>query len=598
MWLNVNEFFCLAKSLTHAPSQGRPFVLLPPPSKAHFKMADPDADGEDEYEENPDYYSILNIRKEATDEEIRSAYRRMCVTYHPDKHLDLKNKQVAENIFARIHKAYEVLSEPQTKMIYDTYGQKGLDAGWDLIERKRTPQEIREEYERLQREAEQRRIEQRTNPTGSITVQIDATDIFNSSEIDDPFYEDERSFLPSIEIRGMTINQSIEAPITKDNTAVLSGSLQNQNGNGSGSIDVSLKRVFTNKSWGEVEVGAGNGATLKLKGFHNLGKKMFASATINSALQQSKLNAGLQAMVARQLSKHSMGYLSWSGGRMSAMTSTFIRNTEHYHFMAQLQIGIPHSLALVSYTHKFGTDAKVKVSCRYGIFGFLFEYGCEHKVTSLSRLGASMSIGQASGVTLKIKIHRHTQSFNFPILLSEVVSPSAIFYGTVAPVVTYVTIKALILLPMIREQRKKDREAARLKHAKLIAERKKQAEAEILLLTHSYERAVEVEQARHGLIIREAWYGRCLSSGEKHTPDAPYLVNVTIPVQCLVKESKLILTNATKSQLHGFYDPCIDEEKHLKIIYEFRDAVHEAVFQDHEPVRIPKQSHKISFKVS
>ena len=44
-----------------------------------------------------------------------------------------------------------------------------------------------------------------------------------------------------------------------------------------------------------------------------------------------------------------------------------------------------------------------------------------------------------------------------------------------------------------------------------------------------------------------------------------------------------------QSQLNGFYDPCINEDKYLKIVYEFRDALHEAVFQDDEPVRIPKQ---------
>lgn len=74
-------------------------------------------------------------------------------------------------------------------MIYDIYGQKGLDAGWDVIERRRTPQEIREEYERLQREAEERRIEKRTNPKGSTELQIDASDLFTKEE--DPYYQDE-----------------------------------------------------------------------------------------------------------------------------------------------------------------------------------------------------------------------------------------------------------------------------------------------------------------------------------------------------------------------------------------------------------------------
>ena len=40
---------------------------------------------------------------------------------------------------------------------------------------------------------------------------------------------------------------------------------------------------------------------------------------------------------------------------------------------------------------------------RFGVMGLVFDYGCEHKITSFSRLGAFMSIGQITGVTLKIK---------------------------------------------------------------------------------------------------------------------------------------------------------------------------------------------------
>ena len=133
-------------------------------NKPNTNMADPDAENdEDELSEALDYYSILNVRREASSDEIRNAYRRMCVMYHPDKHTDPKHKAIAEHIFSKVHKAHDVLSNEQTRMIYDIYGQKGLDAGWEVVERKRSPQEIREEYERLQREAEERRARAEEN---------------------------------------------------------------------------------------------------------------------------------------------------------------------------------------------------------------------------------------------------------------------------------------------------------------------------------------------------------------------------------------------------------------------------------------------------
>ena len=51
----------------------------------------------------------------------------------------------------------------------------------------------------------------------------------------------------------------------------------------------------------------------------------------------------------------------------------------------------------------------------------------------------------------------------------------------------------------------------------------------------------------------------------------------------------LVLFLSLQSNLSGFYDPCPEEEKMLRIRYLFRDAMHEVTYEDKEPVRIPKQ---------
>lgn len=56
--------------------------------------------------DHQDYYSILNIPRNASIEEIRNAYKRLCVLYHPDKHLEETSKGVARTIFNKIHTAY------------------------------------------------------------------------------------------------------------------------------------------------------------------------------------------------------------------------------------------------------------------------------------------------------------------------------------------------------------------------------------------------------------------------------------------------------------------------------------------------------------
>lgn len=64
-----------------------------------------------------DYYSILGISKSASADEIKKAYRKQALSWHPDKHSD--NKATAEAKFKEINEAYQVLSNPQKKQMYD-----------------------------------------------------------------------------------------------------------------------------------------------------------------------------------------------------------------------------------------------------------------------------------------------------------------------------------------------------------------------------------------------------------------------------------------------------------------------------------------------
>uniref|UniRef100_A0A7V4N2M8 Chaperone protein DnaJ n=1 Tax=Thermodesulfobacterium geofontis TaxID=1295609 RepID=A0A7V4N2M8_9BACT len=70
-----------------------------------------------------DYYTILGVPRDATQEEIKRAYRRLALKYHPDRNPG--NKE-AEEKFKEISEAYEVLSDPEKRAIYDAYGYSGL----------------------------------------------------------------------------------------------------------------------------------------------------------------------------------------------------------------------------------------------------------------------------------------------------------------------------------------------------------------------------------------------------------------------------------------------------------------------------------------
>ena len=70
-----------------------------------------------------DYYEVLGISRSASDNEIKKAYRKLAMKYHPDRNPDDKE---AEESFKQATEAYEVLSDGQKRQIYDAYGHEGL----------------------------------------------------------------------------------------------------------------------------------------------------------------------------------------------------------------------------------------------------------------------------------------------------------------------------------------------------------------------------------------------------------------------------------------------------------------------------------------
>ncbi len=74
------------------------------------------------------YYEILEVSREASLEEIRTAYRRLALKYHPDKN---PGDHVAEEQFKEISEAYQVLADTEKRQLYDLYGDAGL-VGLDL----------------------------------------------------------------------------------------------------------------------------------------------------------------------------------------------------------------------------------------------------------------------------------------------------------------------------------------------------------------------------------------------------------------------------------------------------------------------------------
>lgn len=547
-------------------------------------FSDEELEREVSNEDQNEYYTLLNVPRDASPEEIRSAYRRLCRIYHPDRYQDESKQETASHFFKRIQEAYHILNDHRLRAVYDLRGRKGVEDDRAIIERTTLPSELMEEYEKLKALFEERTYIQEANPRGLFQVTLNATPVTLGGE--GPL---------SILLKNVYMQQAVDARITNSTNLGLVGSVFASHSGFYYGFHTGFRQQLAKHNWIKTNFITAPFPGIGVDFYRNLTDKMYITSENVFQISPNGFGLSLNAQLARKLDDQTSAILKVKDSGNAVGLAVTRQISDKLNLSGDVLVGYRTSYIQLSAKFKPKEDYILNGSMRLSTKGPSLSYGVDHSITKLTKVGAQVIVSSHTGVQLTLQFTQATMKYVLKIHLSPFLHLPAVLYATITPLVLFGCFKVLALAPILHRQRLQELEDLREERKKEMSERKKEAVAAIELMQETVERIVATEKAKHGLIVLEAWYGCLFSTQTGSDPlSPPKVTDVRIPLQCLVLDSKLVLRESSKSILPGFYDPCIGEKKHLQVLYEFRGCAHEVTIENTDSLVIPRQSHKLS----
>ena len=533
---------------------------------------------------NSEYYARLNVESGASEEEIRAAFKRLMLIYHPNKFVDSSKEKSAKKLYLKIKEAYDVLSNPVTRAIYDKRGREGIRREMDIIKRTALPLELLEKYEEVYQLWEERTYIQEAQPNSRIEVDVDARTLITKGQL---------VFLVT-NIRGF---QSVDARMGQDLKAHLSGNISAGSSRPSGGITASFQHSRHGQTW-RYNVHLSKKPTLGVNYIRKLSSRTKLSLHGDLSFAPSsflKFPPKCSMSFDHKLSENLSTSVTVHNVDLSSIQSSVTyRFNDYLYVVGSVDVGRSGSAVRAQIGADLTESCTFKMGTKVGTSGASVSYGLQHSLMKLTKLGSFVSLSP-QGIHLKLTLHRTRQSYSVRFHLSDNISLLPVLCASVVPVFTYMCISAVAIFPLLRQQREWERKKELQDLETAAKEDKKEALATLELMKESAERIMQIEQAKLGLVINEACYGKMSVAGNRRINPSPSddVIDVRLQLQCLIQDSKLIVPNGSKSELNGFYDPSVGQAKWLYIAYDFRGFQHEVVVSDSQQLAIPKESHRI-----
>lgn len=526
-------------------------------------------------------YALLHVAPDASDEEIRRAYRQWAQVYHPDKYQDLHMKEVATQNFQRICEAYEILSDETKRQIYDIYGMEGLTSGLELGPRLSKVEEIKEELERLRRMKEQEKSLSQFRPSGTIMTELSV-----------PHFLDGDSF-----VRGMQMASQFQSQISKKNTLALGGNLAVSENAGGRAASLVLGHQISPAASAEFMVSFGLQALVGVQTTRHLSQHSSATMGLAMSLQDGSIN--LSNAWTRQFSETANGNIQLVLGPESSIAVGWQKREEKMSAAGELKLGTSSFGASAHYTRRFSSKSHGRIAGRFGSTALEVEVGGGRKLSNFSTVRMLYTIG-IQGIFWKFEWRRGGQKIVVPILLSRHLNPLFAAGAFIFPTSAYFILKNFVVKPFLLKREKQkalenlDKTSAQVQEATAAAQRAQK------LLENVANRKRNKQMEVGGLVITEAKYGN-LKNLKRYdqsggvTELASQVIDVTLPLNFLVTDSGQLKLHegVKKSGIMGFCDPCPGEPKGLRVEYTYAGSRYEVTVDDYAELFIPREEHRI-----
>ncbi|KAL3737973.1 hypothetical protein ACJRO7_019494 [Eucalyptus globulus] len=551
-------------------------------------------------------YALLHVAPDASDEEIRRAYRQWAQVYHPDKYQDLHMKEVATQNFQRICEAYEILSDETKRQIYDIYGMEGLTSGLELGPRLSKVEEIKEELERLRRMKEQEKSLSQFRPSGTIMTELSV-----------PHFLDGDSF-----VRGMQMASQFQSQISKKNTLALGGNLAVSENAGGRAASLVLGHQISPAASAEFMVSFGLQALVGVQTtrwsiyelfMFILGKEYYffsllfgdrhlsqhSTATMGLAMSLQDGSINLSNAWTRQFSETANGNIQLVLGPESSIAVGWQKREEKMSAAGELKLGTSSFGASAHYTRRFSSKSHGRIAGRFGSTALEVEVGGGRKLSNFSTVRMLYTIG-IQGIFWKFEWRRGGQKIVVPILLSRHLNPLFAAGAFIFPTSAYFILKKFVVKPYFLKREKQkalenlDKTSAQVQEAMSAAQRAQK------LLENVANRKRNKQMEVGGLVITEAKYGNLKNlkrydQSAEVTELASQVMDVTLPLNFLVTDSGQLKLHegVKKSGIMGFCDPCPGEPKGLRVEYTYAGSRYEVTVDDYAELFIPREDHRI-----